>query len=174
MRDCRFKVSKFSFLILKKGNVGAIMILNLNKRLFKYMNEYKALGAQFGNVFMCSIIWNQNFSWSDELKLWKFHENFSRRGMPNDCFQSSIKPFYQYTAQVVLGRGDNRAASYFLPELFSEGSKAVKGSMDVLPFDELSQVRKIPFSRYLKNRINFNNSRRKLRIIPFFAELFAL
>ena len=82
--------------------------------------------------------------------------------------------YYQYTAQVVLGRGDNRAASYFLPELFSEGSKAVKGSMDVLPFDELSQVRKIPFSRYLKNRINFNNSRRKLRIIPFFAELFAL
>ena len=56
LRDCRFKVSKFSFLILKKGNVGAIMILNLNKRLSKYMNEYKALGAQFGNVFMCSII----------------------------------------------------------------------------------------------------------------------
>ena len=46
--------------------------------------------------------------------------------------------------------------------------------MDVLPFDELSQVRKIPFLRYLKNRINFNNSRRKLRIIPFFAELFVL
>ena len=32
----------------------------------------------------------------------------------------------QYTAQVVLGRGDNRATSYFLPELFSDGSKAVK------------------------------------------------
>ena len=33
---------------------------------------------------------------------------------------------YQYTAQVVLGRGDNRATFNFLPELFSEGSKAVK------------------------------------------------
>ena len=32
----------------------------------------------------------------------------------------------QYTAQVVLGRGDNRATFNFLPELFSEGSKAVK------------------------------------------------
>ena len=102
MRDCRFKVSKFSFLILKKGNVGAIMILNLNKRLFKYMNENKALGAQFANVFMCSILWNQNFSWSDELKLWKFHENFSRRGMPNNCFQSSIKPFYNWKSEKMM------------------------------------------------------------------------
>ena len=33
---------------------------------------------------------------------------------------------YQYTAQVVLGRGDNRATFNFLLELFSEGSKAVK------------------------------------------------
>ena len=46
--------------------------------------------------------------------------------------------------------------------------------MDVLPFDEFSQVRKIPFLGYLKNRINFSNSRRKLRIILFFVELFAL
>ena len=91
-----------------------------------------------------------------------------------ECSYLSGRILNQYTAQVDFGRGDNRATSYFLPELFSEGSKAVKWTMDVLPFDELSQVRKIPFLRYLKNRINFNNSRRKLRIIPFFAELFAL
>ena len=31
----------------------------------------------------------------------------------------------QYSAQVVLGRGDNRAASNFLPELFYKGSKTI-------------------------------------------------
>ena len=31
----------------------------------------------------------------------------------------------QYSAQVVLGRGKNRAASNFLPELFYKGSKAI-------------------------------------------------
>ena len=31
----------------------------------------------------------------------------------------------QYSTQVVLGRGDNRETSNFLPELFSEGSEAV-------------------------------------------------
>ena len=32
---------------------------------------------------------------------------------------------YQHSAQVVLGRGDNRAASNFLPEIFYKGSKTI-------------------------------------------------
>ena len=42
------------------------------------------------------------------------------------CLFSCLDMSNQYTAQVVLGRGDNRATFNFLPELFSEGSKAVK------------------------------------------------
>ena len=76
----------------------------------------------------------------------RFHGNGRENACVDDrrtiydqnCIQSSKKytkvidksistnAMNQYTAQVVLGRGDNRATFNFLPELFSEGSKAVK------------------------------------------------
>ena len=67
----------------------------------------------------------------------------------------SYRMIYQYSAWVFLGRGDNRATSYFLREFLSKGSKAVKWTIDALPFDELSQIRKTQFFGMLQKSYKF-------------------
>ena len=47
------------------------------------------------------------------------------------------KTINQYSAQVNLGRGDNRTTSYFLPEIVPKGSKAAKRTIiDALPLKD--------------------------------------
>ena len=64
-----------------------------------------------------------------------------------------------YSTKVVLGRGDNRATSYFLPEFLSKGSKAVKWTWMHCHSTKCRRWGKHHFLEYFKNRINFDKSR---------------
>ena len=71
-----------------------------------------------------------NFGFREALVVPKILKLKKREGRVGQVTQNIGAPsdnlHNQYTAQVVLGRGNNRATFNFLPEHFFEGSKAVK------------------------------------------------
>ena len=80
---------------------------------------------------------------------------------------------HQYSPQVFLGRGKNRVTCKILPEIFTKGSEAVRGTWMRCHSTNFRRWGKPHFWRFFKNRTNLN-IRRKFAIIPFIAKFCCL